>query len=372
MMSAASGIRMTALRKNVVKPNVSPKPGKGLGARGSGRQPCSGRSRSRARSGPAAGAVPRAASRDEASRCPRANRGPRTSIEFASSESSFSSSTSRSPNRSSVRRSSPCSACAAGSGVEEQAKPCRAFALRRTRAVDGKQHRLRWDVAEQARRDAEHRWLASAPGRTTIRAGSVAPTGSTNTWVAPCARFQSAVALAPGPAASTGMPGGALAVRVMRVVMRVCMRVASVARSGVSRSASAAAVSRAITVKLEIGVGSMWMRRALTVTRCPVTSGFARCSGNVRVASSSHPLPSAPSRSGVAGMGPSIGMRTRRRSVAPENCSSATVPTPTWVRPSALPPVVSSTSSGRMTATISRGVTDSVVGRSKRSWLPLR
>ena len=70
-------------------------------------------------------------------------------------------------------------------------------------------------------------------------------------------------------------------------------------------------------MKLEIGVGRLWMRRALTVTFWPTASGFARCSGKVREASSSQLLPSAPSRSGVAGIGPSIGMRTRRRSVAP-------------------------------------------------------
>jgi hypothetical protein len=40
------------------------------------------------------------------------------------------------------------------------------------------------------------------------------------------------------------MPGGALAVRVVRMVMRVCMRAASAARKGVSRNASTAAWSR--------------------------------------------------------------------------------------------------------------------------------
>ena len=96
------------------------------------------------------------------------------------------------------------------------------------------------------------------------------------------------------------MPGGALAVRVVRIVMRVCMRAASVASSGVSRSASAAGCSRATTVKLEIGVGRLWMRRALTVTRWPTASGRARWSGKLRQASSSQPPSSAPSRSGVA------------------------------------------------------------------------
>ena len=59
------------------------------------------------------------------------------------------------------------------------------------------------------------------------------------------------------------------------------------------------------------------MRRAQTVTCCPIESGFARCSGKVREASSNQLLPSAPSRSGVAGTGPPMGMRTRSRSVGP-------------------------------------------------------
>ena len=59
--SAPSGIRITALRKNVVKPKVSPKPGNGLAA--TKRWPATFRLLlPRARSGRAAGADPRAAS----------------------------------------------------------------------------------------------------------------------------------------------------------------------------------------------------------------------------------------------------------------------------------------------------------------------
>ncbi len=293
-------------------------------------------------------------------------------MELGSTDNSRSSSASASPNRSSVRRSRPCSDCA----VER--------AFRRSLRRDA---RSRSGVAASwiaSSTDSAGMWRrrlaatpsaptpASAPGSTTMRVGSDAPTGSTSTCEAPCARFQSAVALEPGPAAHTGMPSGALAVRVVRVVMRVCMRAASDERKGVSRSASAAGCSRAMTVKLVMGVGRLWMRRALTVTCWPTDSGFSRWSGKLREASSSQLRPSVPSRSGVAGTVPSIDMRTRSRSVAPANWTSCTTPVPTRVSPGAGGPAVSSISSGRITATISRGVTASAPGRSKRRLLPRR
>ena len=60
-------------------------------------------------------------------------------------------------------------------------------------------------------------------------------------------------------------------------------------------------------VKLEIGVGRhVHAPRADRHLLADARAAFARCSGRVRVTSSSQLLPSAPSRSGVAGIGPSV------------------------------------------------------------------
>ena len=227
---AASGSRMIALRKNVVKPNVSPKPGSGLGATMRPPAMLSPSRPVRARSAPGRGCGPSSRFFRRAASVPSSESSPSTSMELRSTASSRASSSSGSPKRSSVRRSRPCSVSAR---ERASSRSRRREARSRSGVADS------WiasstdsagNVAQEARGDAERADAGLRPRQHDDARREPGAGGITRSCEAPCARFHSAVALASAPAASTGMPGGALGVRVVRIVMRVCMRAASVAK----------------------------------------------------------------------------------------------------------------------------------------------
>ena len=231
---------------------------------------------------------------------------------------------------------------ALGSG--EVAAGCRGRPPRRRRGAAGSRRPPAWRGATPRRACGSRRgWADCAAG------------GTHSSCTAPWARCHSAAAAQPGRWRSPASRGGARSNRPMRVATRVCIRVPSVESSGESCSSRAVASSAATAVKLEIGVGSTWMRRAPTAMRWPTVTGKCAARAGCATPRAASRRPSHPRGRERPAPARRLAMRTRSRSTAPANRISSTVPWPTKFERTSGSSAHSSTSSGRSTATTSRG-----------------